>query len=124
MAPALVLVVDDEPDVCRTIAATLQRTGRYSVVTACGAEEALALIDRRADIAVLLTDVVLGHAQDGYRLAARARERRPGLKVLFTSGYVSRSIASSAQVPAPILKKPFDRARLEAALEAVLNQQP
>lgn len=89
-APAhheIILLVEDDPAVRDTVMHELVVLG-YTVLEARDGPEALRVVaaqpDRRIDL--LLTDVVMP-AMDGCTLAARLRERQPGLKVVFSSGY-------------------------------------
>ena len=82
-----ILVVDDDLDVLAMAAAQLVELG-YTVLAAPGGEEALRLLEANRDIALLFTDVVMPNAIDGFDLAERAKELRPGIRVLYTSGYL------------------------------------
>ncbi|MET0335670.1 MAG: PAS domain S-box protein, partial [Rhizobacter sp.] len=81
----LVLVVEDEMSVRQFTVEALSELG-YRVLEADGAAAALKLIDANPDIALLFTDVVMPEV-NGRKLADEALRRRPGLKVLFTTGY-------------------------------------
>jgi PAS domain S-box-containing protein len=80
-----VLVVDDEPDVM-DLAATLFRNIGYEVYTANNGYDALEILQRSADIAVLFSDVMMPH-MNGIELAIQARRLRPDMKILLASGY-------------------------------------
>lgn len=80
-----VLVVDDEPDVMETAAALFRSIG-YDVFTANNGPAALEILQRTKDIAVLFSDVMMP-SMTGIELAIRARELRPGMKILLASGY-------------------------------------
>lgn len=79
-----VLVVDDDPLVRESLA-DLLRELPLSVLEAESGEEAVAVLDRRPDIRLLVTDMMMP-GMDGRRLAATARRMRPDLPVLFLSG--------------------------------------
>lgn len=117
-----VLVVDDEPMVVRAVAMILERSG-FQVRTAAGPVEALALFEEAAgSVDLLLTDVVMPDG-GGRRLADRLRERAPGLRVLFMSGFTEHdSVRDDRELPAPLLTKPFSAAKLEAAVSRALGQ--
>src|SRR5690606_2779189 len=87
-----ILVVEDD-DLVRAHAHTqLERFG-YQVSSARNGPEALAILERRArPVDLLFTDVIMSGGMNGPELAQRARELRPGLKVLFTSGYTENAI--------------------------------
>ncbi|MES2294366.1 MAG: PAS domain S-box protein [Pseudomonadota bacterium] len=85
-----ILVVEDEPRVRQLAAEGLRELG-YSVIEADGAEAALNLMSQHSNIALLFTDVVMPKV-DGRKLADEALRRRPGLKVLFTTGFTKNAI--------------------------------
>ncbi|NGO38420.1 PAS domain S-box protein [Limisphaera ngatamarikiensis] len=81
------LVVEDDPSLARLTEGVLRRCG-YRVWTAGDAESALALWAlHQAEIDLVLTDVVLSGGVSGVALAKRLMEAKPGLKVVYTSGY-------------------------------------
>jgi PAS domain S-box-containing protein len=79
------LYVEDEPLV-RLATMDLLASAGYVVREAADAERALASLDAEPDIALMVTDVGLPR-MNGHELAAEARRRRPGLKVVFLTGY-------------------------------------
>jgi PAS domain S-box-containing protein len=112
-----VLLVEDEPEVLRVVQAFLAQW--ECRVHACShAEAALdALADPAAYFDLLLTDVVLGPGLRGDQLAERVRAQRPTLPVLLMSGYADR--ADTQQLP--LLRKPFSREQLAAAVLRVTS---
>lgn len=119
---ALVLLVEDDPDVRRVIRLQLVRLG-YPVIEAEHAADALALLDSVPTVAVLISDVVMPGGMDGRALCAQARQRAPHVKALLISGYADVPAAGPA-VPAPalpLLKKPFTDADLQQAMEDLLT---
>ena len=109
-----VLVVEDEPAVRRFTADAMAELG-YRVLEADGAEPALALLDRTEDVQLLFTDVLMPDT-DGRTLAAEAQRRRPGLKVLFTSGFTP-----GEEVEGTVLFKPFTVDQLAVAMRGALG---
>jgi two-component system cell cycle sensor histidine kinase/response regulator CckA len=86
-----ILLVEDEEQVRKVARGILQRSG-YHVLEAAGASEALALCQGHAGaIELLLTDVVMPQ-MSGPKLAERVLEARPGIKVLYMSGYTDETI--------------------------------
>jgi PAS domain S-box-containing protein len=114
----LVLVVEDEAEV-RKVAQSLLRSLGYRTLAVADAEAALVELEREPAIAVLFSDVMLGPGMDGRRLAEEARKLRPGLAVLLASGY-EQSAESAVDAP-ELLRKPYRREQLAAALERVLS---
>jgi len=97
--------------------AALKRHG-YRVVEAVGSREALALSDDTlASVDLLLTDVVMPF-MSGRALAKRLRQRRPGLHVLYMSGYAGDAAVRGGS----ILRKPFTAPALLAAVNASLSE--
>jgi PAS domain S-box-containing protein len=81
-----VLIVEDEPDLLDA-AGQLFRSIGYEVVTASNGIDAMAILERRTDIDILFTDIVMPKGMDGIQLARSARELRPELTVVLASGY-------------------------------------
>jgi CheY-like chemotaxis protein len=82
-----ILVVDDDAGILQTASANLEAEG-HTVLTASSGGEALRLLDAHRDIDLLLTDIVMPGSIDGFDLVATATRRRPGLHVIYTSGYL------------------------------------
>ncbi|MFL5496826.1 MAG: MASE1 domain-containing protein [Gemmatimonadales bacterium] len=104
----LILVVEDEETVRRTVARGLAEAG-YRVIEAASGPQAIDLAGRSADrIALLLTDVVMP-GMSGRELAATLGELLPGIPVLFTSGYTDSEIVRRGLLApgAAFLPKPF-----------------
>ena len=85
-----VLLVEDDADVRRLTIDMLQELG-YATLEADNADRALAQLDAHPDIALMVTDVVMP-GMNGRLLANEVRKRRPGLPVLFTTGYTRNAI--------------------------------
>lgn len=103
-----VLVVDDEEAVRRIAARALRREG-YRVSEACDADQALALVSGDPSLAdLLVTDVVMP-GLSGVELASCIIAARPDVRVLFSSGASSMAAAEAALLPrgAAFLPKPF-----------------
>jgi PAS domain S-box-containing protein len=116
-----ILLVEDEDGVRELLEEILTAQG-YHVLAASRGVEALQiseLLDE--DIQVLVTDVVMPH-MSGHELAMRLRARRPGLRVLYLSGYTDEAIAhhGDIEVDADFLQKPFTRAALATKVRDVL----
>ncbi len=85
---ATILIVEDESQVLLLAESYLQEHG-YRTLSASTLPEAMAIIDSDEPLDVLFTDIGLGGDNEaGLRLAERARERRPDLKVLYTTGQI------------------------------------
>ncbi len=121
----MILLVEDEPNVCEATRRILTEHG-YDVVEAASGPEALAVADRLdRGLSLLLTDVVLPEAP-GPWLVERIAARHPGARVLYMSGYTDadverRGLGSGANM----LQKPFSsRALLRAVRKALDASAP
>src|SRR5205085_8256474 len=116
-----VLVVEDESEV-RGIAVAFLRSLGYSVSEAASAPEALRMLAAPTRIDLLFSDVVLGSGMTGNELALESRRMRPGLRVLLTSGYERGALESDAPSDIELLRKPYRREELSAALRRTLER--
>ncbi len=105
---ATILVVEDEPALLAIATRMLESNG-YRVLRAGGPAEALQIVDEHpARIDLLVTDVIMP-GMNGHALARRLLEKRPGLRVLYMSGYPSDVIADQGVLVDGVqfLQKPF-----------------
>jgi CheY-like chemotaxis protein len=118
-----VLLVEDEDGV-RALARTILQVNQYNVLEARDGAEALKVTsDWSRPIDLMLTDVVMPQLS-GYQLADRLKPARPGMKVLFMSGYTDDAI-SHHQVLSPdahFLQKPFTPDVLARKVREVLDE--
>jgi two-component system cell cycle sensor histidine kinase/response regulator CckA len=114
-----VLLVEDEPMVRAVAERALTRHG-YTVITANNGEEALDVLARGEEIALLISDVVMP-AMDGPTMVTEARKTRPELPILFMSGYAEEQLRKSIDIDnVAFLPKPFSVQELaEAARRAI-----
>ena len=105
---ALVLVVEDEPQMRKFIRASLTSHG-YRVLEASTGEEAQAIFGNDQHIEVLLTDIDLGHGMNGFELARWTRETHPDVRILLTSGVARMAQSAGALCDVPLLKPEFVR---------------
>jgi signal transduction histidine kinase/CheY-like chemotaxis protein len=116
-----ILVVEDD-DMVRTYVENELKTLGYRVITAASGPAALDLLRQSGDIDLLFTDVVMPGGMFGPELARQATQLRPGLKVLFTSGYSQNPVKTPDGVgDVHILTKPFRRRDLAAMLRSALS---
>jgi PAS domain S-box-containing protein len=118
-----ILVVEDEPDV-RDIATHMLAAMGYRLLEAPNAADALTILDATETIDLLFSDVVLPGGMSGHELADEARRRRPGLKVLFTSGYTPDAGGHQGRLDDDIdlLSKPYKRADLARKIRQALER--
>lgn len=119
-----VLLVDDDEDARGAAVGLLTGLG-YQVIVASSGPEALELLARTADIDVLFTDVVMPDDMDGGEVAKKARQLRPGIKVLFTSGYFEGALVRKGSIAANthFLVKPYRKRDLAQMMDQVLASE-
>ncbi|MBK8739426.1 MAG: response regulator [Betaproteobacteria bacterium] len=115
------LVVDDDPEVLEIADGLLTAAG-YRVLPASGIAEALHWLAGPEPISLLFTDVVLGEGETGPQLAAAALKVRPGLPVLYTSGFAHGSLSVADVRPVQFLDKPYHKEDLIARIAALLAE--
>ena len=118
-----VLVVEDDPQLRQLTRKLLEYHG-YRVLAAESADAALALAAGEAQaIDLLLTDIVLPDV-NGVELARRLQEKRPAMRVMFTSGYTGRSLEASGVLAHPdaFVEKPFTADDLARQVRLVLER--
>jgi two-component system cell cycle sensor histidine kinase/response regulator CckA len=115
------LLVEDE-DPVRSFASRALRLRGYEVCEAASAEEAMEMIDDPAiRIDLLVSDVVMP-GTDGPTLAAHARRKRPGLRVVFISGYAEDSFRRNlVEHDFLFLAKPFSLVELTAKVKEAIS---
>jgi signal transduction histidine kinase len=119
-ASASILVVDDDPDVRRLLVECLEALG-YKVTEAEDGAAALAALDRVSPDLLLVDFAMPG--MNGAEVATAARERHPGLPVLFASGYSDTAAIEAVAGPeAAVLRKPFRFDALRDAVAAALGK--
>jgi PAS domain S-box-containing protein len=115
-----ILVVEDDPRVRRVAVARLENTG-YTVHQAGNGIEALAVLDAHPEVALLFTDIAMP-GMSGDQLAKVVRERRPDIRILFTSGYAEPDIAGKQlAADGSWLKKPYTARDLAVQLRLLLD---
>ena len=115
-----ILVVEDDEGV-RTYAEAVLRGLGYDVVSAGDAKQALELLD---GIDMLFTDVVLPGGMNGRVLSEHVHKLRPGLPVLFTTGYTRNAIVHHGRLDAGVnlLTKPYTEQELARKIRDVLDR--
>jgi PAS domain S-box-containing protein len=119
---AKILVVDDNQGVLGIATDQLTSLG-YRVIAASSGAEALEMLRQDDEVELLFTDVVMPGELAGRALAAKAMEMRPGLKVLFASGYFEGVLVGKGELEADVqfLPKPYRKQELARKLEEVLS---
>lgn len=122
--PPVILLAEDEAAVREFVRVVLERAG-YDVLEAASGDQALELAaDPAEPIDLLLTDVIMPRMK-GPALAEALRRNRPGLRVLFMSGFTDESLPSGKGAKAfPLLSKPFRGKALLEKVHEVLAADP
>jgi two-component system cell cycle sensor histidine kinase/response regulator CckA len=117
-----ILVVDDEPEIRKLVAAMASQPG-YSVITADSGEHAMTVYKNlKGPIQLLITDVVQP-GMSGPMLADRLTALQPDLKVLYMSGYDNTLVVQRYVVEKGhnLLTKPFTAAEFQAKIHELLD---
>jgi CheY-like chemotaxis protein len=118
----VVLIVEDELLIRLHAAEIIEKAG-FDVIEAANADEAIAILEVRSDIAVLFTDIQMPGSMDGLKLAAAVRGRWPPIQIVATSGFVH---VRPDDLPegGRFLSKPYDPTQLTATLrELTVDRQ-
>jgi CheY-like chemotaxis protein len=117
-APALVLVVEDETFL-RLEAVDMLTAAGFRAIDAANADEAIAILESRRDIRVVVTDIQMPGSMDGLKLAATIRDRWPPIALIVTSG---QTTAWKHVLPERgcFIPKPYSSVNLVRAVQAAL----
>jgi HAMP domain-containing protein/CheY-like chemotaxis protein len=117
-----ILVVEDDAAVLALVIQMLNDLG-FRVITASDANGAMEIVRRGEPIDLIFTDVVMPGGKTGVELAVEARELRPGIKVLLTSGYPGEALARhhSERMEWPMIAKPYRQPELATHLQRLLG---
>ncbi len=119
-----ILLLEDEPEIREMGKEMLEILG-YKVVTAATGQEALDIVVRHGDsVDLLVTDVVMPR-MNGYEVARQIQNIRPGMRVLFISGYPAEVIAQKGVLKKEVnfLHKPFSLKDMERKINEVLHKK-
>jgi PAS domain S-box-containing protein len=119
-----ILVVEDEAPVRRLVCDVLRRYG-YTVLQAESGPAALALCQSlHPDFQLLFTDVIMPGGLNGHELAKQLQQHKPGLKVLYTSGYSADVVGADFQLQEGVnfIPKPFTTRRLGQVVRDCLDR--
>ena len=117
-----VLVIEDEPTI-RVLIIELLREAGYQVLGAEDGPSGLRLLQAPRRIDLLLTDVGLPGGMNGRQVADAARIERPGLRVLFITGYAEKAAVGNGQLERgmAVMTKPFEMTALANKVRAMLD---
>jgi CheY-like chemotaxis protein len=116
------LLVEDEVAV-RVITSEWLRDLGYHMLEAEDGPTALGMLNSTNHLDLLVTDVGLPNGLNGRQVADAARERRPGLPVLFITGYAGSVLENQLEPGMQVIRKPFALDELAARIAAMLEQR-
>jgi CheY-like chemotaxis protein len=115
-------VVEDN-DGMRAIACRQLTDLGYRPTPASNAREALAILKGGATFDLILTDIVMPGGMDGREFATVAEAMRPGIRILFTSGFTAAAAESGGEFRGRLLSKPYRRSELAKAIRDALRDR-
>jgi CheY-like chemotaxis protein len=118
--PAVVLVVEDEM-LLRMRAVDMVEDAGFTPVEAVDADEAVAILESRSDIALLFTDIQMPGSMDGLGLAHAVHERWPPVKIILVSGQLK---APNIDIPADsrFFGKPLKAGEMIAEIQDIIGR--
>ena len=116
--PSIVLVVEDDW-LLRLVAVEILEEAGFVALDAANADEAIVMLERREDIAAIITDVDMPGTMNGLKLAHAVRRRWPPIKIIVVSG---KAHVSDAELPsdARFLSKPYSVSVMIGELRSLL----
>jgi PAS domain S-box-containing protein len=120
-----ILVVEDDALVRKYVISQLESLG-YAPVAAANATEAIALVERGQTFDLLFTDIVMPGGMNGRELADEMVRRRPGARVLYTSGFTENAIVHQGRLDpnVALLSKPYRKLDLAQMIRKALSPSP
>jgi CheY-like chemotaxis protein len=117
-----IFVVEDDRLVREYVLTQLHSLG-YATINAENGAEALGIVATGKSFDLLFTDVIMPGAMNGRQLADEVAARRPGMKVLFTSGYTENAIIHHGRLDSGVLllAKPYRKSDLAAMIRKALE---
>jgi DNA-binding NtrC family response regulator len=118
----LLLLIEDDPDVSKTIADQLQNLG-FAILKAENADDARQLALDLPELRAVLSDIIMPGQTNGLKLAREIRQNRPELGIALMTGYADWSALAdnSSNCEFPVLAKPFNDYQLAETLRKILQ---
>jgi CheY-like chemotaxis protein len=119
VVPAVVLVVEDEM-LLRMRAVDMVEDAGYTSVEAVDADEAVAILESRSDVALMFTDIQMPGSMDGLKLAHTVHERWPPIKIILVSGQLK---PANIDIPADsrFYGKPLEAKEMIAEMQSMIG---
>ena len=120
VVPAVVLVVEDEM-LLRMRAVDMVEDAGYIPVEAADADQAVAILESRSDIALMFTDIQMPGSMDGLGLAHSVHERWPPIKIIMVSGQLK---LANTDIPTDsrFFEKPFEAGEMIGEMQSMIGQ--
>jgi PAS domain S-box-containing protein len=115
-----ILVVEDNDEVAMLVTEMLRELG-YRVTRAASAQGALGALADGREIDLVLSDIMMPGSMNGMELAREVRRRRPGARILLTTGYAGAAVQEAEAAGIDILCKPYAIEALDAAVRVALG---
>lgn len=118
--PAVVLVVEDEM-LLRMRAVDMVEDAGFTSVEAVDADQAIAILEARSDVALMLTDIQMPGTMDGLELAHTVQRRWPLVKIILVSGQLK---LPEIDIPldSQFFRKPLDAAEMIAEMRTIIGR--
>jgi len=115
-----ILVVDDDEDILLMARTYLEEEG-YNVLQASSGAAGLNILQSDKPVDLLFTDIVMPGGMDGFELVQRAKEVRPALRVLYTSGFFKEMPDHPTGMDGDLLPKPWRLSHLQEAVKRAFH---
>jgi len=120
-----ILVVEDNEAVREAALQRLEGLG-YAVLEAVSGADAISILERGVDVALVFSDVVMTGGVSGFDLARWVAKHRPGIGILLTSGFAAEALQDRADAVngVQLLRKPYNRRDLSVGVRQALSKVP
>jgi CheY-like chemotaxis protein len=117
--PAVVLIVEDEM-MLRLRAVDIVEDAGYTPIEALDADEAVAILESRSDIALMCTDIQMPGSMDGLGLAHAVHKRWPSIKIIVVSGQVNK-LSTDLPPCSRFFSKPLEAGQMIAEMHSMIG---
>lgn len=117
--PPTILIVEDDP-ILRFLTANMVEDAGFVAIEAADADEAVAILEARSDIALLLTDIDMAGSMDGLTLAHAARKRWPPIKIIIVSAR-GQPLDSSMPTDSRFFGKPYHGDKIVSEIRSLIG---
>jgi CheY-like chemotaxis protein len=120
-SPHAVLIVEHD-ELLKSLTVDLMENAGFVALQAGNADEALAILETRPDIALLLTSISMPGSMDGLKLVHAVRERWPAIKIIVASGQV-RLMGHNLPADCGFFAKPYQSAAMISEIRSLIGAQ-